>query len=331
MTEGAFFKKIKEHSLSGTYLLYGEEAYSRNMAVRQTKLLTQDAARELNVQVLREADFIAVKSACESLPFFDDIRVVVVEDSAADTDNSIAAHYTEFPPSTVLLILKSGGSFKKGTLYRELEKADRTVEFKIYEEADAVQFIGNRAQKFKIRIDRPVAVYLVRVIGTDLATLENSLLKLDAYVGHGNEVTREAVDTCVTPNPEYNIFKIIDCFIAGNLKQGLSQMQTELREGRLNPVGAISLIESRVRLMLSAKQMLHLKNTQAEILSALGGSSYGNKMVLQSAQKCSLEMLENTIHAFACADRTFKQGVTNDTDALLLAVYQSFSKENKNI
>ena len=327
MTEGSFFKAISERNLHGAYLLTGEEEYSKNKAVSLCRNLVQEGTRDLNVSLLRNADFSKVKADCESLPFFDEFRIVILEDSSSDTDNALVSFSAQIPGSTILLIKKKGTVRKDNALYKALSKEDRVISFEPYDEENALKFLGKRAKENGIPLSSDTGRHIIRLLGTDLAGLENALLKLDGYAGHGNPVSREAVDACITPNPEYSIFKIIDCFLSGNLKNGLSMLQTEFREGRQSVLPTVSLIESRVRLMLTAKQMLLKKIPQPEILSVLGGSSYGNKMVLQSAQKCSLKMLVTAVSAFADADRNFKQGICSDNDALLLAIYQSFLKE----
>ena len=71
-----FFKSIKTGSLKGAYALHGEEEFVKESALKSLTSSLDEATRDLNLQVEKaEADDII--SACETLPFFGERRVVV--------------------------------------------------------------------------------------------------------------------------------------------------------------------------------------------------------------------------------------------------------------
>ena len=65
-----FFKNIKNNSLSGAYLMHGEEEFIKDSALRALKDTLDEVSRELNLQTLETATADEIISACETLPFF---------------------------------------------------------------------------------------------------------------------------------------------------------------------------------------------------------------------------------------------------------------------
>ncbi len=325
MDENAFFKAIREGALRGAYLLHGEEDYSKERAVRQCMALAGEAAREMNVQQMKAPAADAVIAACETLPFFDRLRIIVVQELSAEEEARLAPYAKKTPESALLLVVRRGLALKTGALFKALEPEGRVVEFPRCDQGRAVAFLAKRAGEFGALLDRPTAVHLADVAGLDMAALENALLKLAAYVGPGRPITREAIAACITPSPEYSVFQILECLVAGNLRQGLAMLQSELRSGGQSSLQVASFLEGRAKQMLAARQMLARRLPEQQIIRALGGSPYAAKKTVAAARRCAMERLETAVVAFAGVDAQLKQGLLREDDALLLAIYRSFS------
>lgn len=112
MDEIAFFKAIQAGSLSGAYLLHGDEEYSKERALRQCECLVSDAAQDMNLQRLKAPSADAVIAAAETLPFFDRLRVVVVTEMTADEETRLAPYAAKAPDSTLLLLVRRGAAAK---------------------------------------------------------------------------------------------------------------------------------------------------------------------------------------------------------------------------
>lgn len=320
----AFFKAIREGSLSGMYLLHGEEEYSKEQGVRQCMALASDVAREMNVQQMKAPSAAAVIDACELLPFFDRIRIVIVHDMTAEEEAALVPYAPRVPETALLLLVRRGTAAKTGALCQALQKLDRVVEFPRCDQGRAVSFVLKRAKESDAVLDRPTAVHLVDVAGVDMASLENAVRKLAAYA-YNRAITREDIARCITPSPEYSIFQILEALLAGNLKRGLTMLQSELRDGGQVPLQVASFLANRTKQMLTVKQMLAAHRSEAEITRTLGGKPYAAQKTIAAAKRCRTEQLKTAVVAFAEVDAKLKQGILRDDDALLVAIYRAFS------
>ena len=324
-----FFEAIRQSAaavtpaLSGAYLLHGEEEYSKEQAVRQAMALAADAARALNTQRLSRPVCADVQAACETLPFFDRCRIVVVQELAAEEDAALAAYAPTVPATTILLVVQRGAARAASPLFKALAAQDRVVEFPRCDEARAAAFLKKRAAARGVSLS-PVATHrLIEMVGLDMAALESALYRVADYVGAGQPVTETALSACITPNAEYRVFDLLARLLAGNRREGLAMLQGMLKSGE-SALGLASFLEGRVKQMLSARLMLAAGMAEPAVVKALGGNPYAAKKTVQAARKCSEDWLRRAVQAFAAVDAQLKQGLLRDTDALLLAVLEVF-------
>ncbi len=344
MTDIQFFDKIKKRDLHGLYLLVGAEEYSKEKAIVQCKAIVSDATRDFNIATLDAPSARDVFECAQMLPFFDTVRVITVNNISTEEMNALSEHMELIPDSSIVLLRKGEikeskdkdnsenkekeNKNKSPSAYQKLKKMDRVVEFHLYDATRARMFVDRCAKKFELKLSAPVKSFLINFVGTDLATLENSLLMLDAFVRHGNEITRESVTKCITPSPEYKTYRIFDDFLNGNLRSGISAIQTELSERRQSVPSLVGYFHSRLRTMMIAKQMMLRGSPEKDLIELLNPKypSLARKQIA-TLKKIRLEKLERIMQNFINIDILIRRNGYPDTSALLDAIYNSFSEE----
>ena len=117
---------------------------------------------------------------------------------------------------------------------------------------------------------------------------------------------------------------MLNALLAGNKKTAMRMLTEAIKDGKENPLRVASFLEGRLKQMLIAKELLEDKRPRPEILKTLGGSPKAAEMTIKNAQKFPLDRLKNAVAAFARINADMKQGLMNESDALLLAIYKSF-------
>ena len=196
--------------VGGAYYFCGDDPYSLNKGVQAVVGRTDPGLREMNTTFLKTPVPSDIQAAAETLPFFDALRVVVVQEFDADTANALEGYVKTVPDTTALLFVRPGKPPKSNPLYQAIEALGRTVCFNPLNSEDVRKFLQKRAKENGIPLDGLAATRLVQFLGADLGALENALLQAGAYVGFGNRVTAQAVEVCVKPSTEYEVFKIMD-------------------------------------------------------------------------------------------------------------------------
>lgn len=322
-SDSKLFEGIRKGALSGAYFFHGAEEFTKERAIRLIKEKLAPAVADMNWQVLTNPAARDVMDACETLPFFDERRIVIVRELSAEAGGDLAEYTGRVPDTALLIIYQRGEARRDGALYKLLEKQGRAVDFAPYDEDMALSFLRKRAEFHGFLLERSGARRLIAFLGTDLAQLENGLLKAGSYVEPGSPVTAAAVDGCITPNVEYKVFSLLDLLVSGKRQAGLAMLAAMLQSGE-SAMGLSAFLEGRVKQMLTGKELLAAGLSEAAAVKRLGGSPYAAKMTLKNARRCSLDQLRRAVVAFGKVDLAQKQGRMQDADALLLAVLETF-------
>ncbi|MPM83359.1 putative protein YqeN [bioreactor metagenome] len=310
--------------IGGAYYFCGEDPYSLNKGVRAILERTNPDLRDMNTQTLKSPLASEIQNAAETLPFFDELRVVVVTEFDADTANALADYATHVPESTALVFVRPGKAPASNPLYKALLALDRAVSFDPLSPEQAQAFLQKRAKEHGIPLDSAAANRMIQYLGVDLGALENTLQQLGAYVGFGNRVTISAVETCVSPSSEYKVFSVMDQLWAGNKKQGIRELAALIGDPAESAMGLATLFERNVRTVLNAKQLQLGGKNEAEISAALGVAPFVAQKASKNAKKRSLEQLVKMLEDFIAIEWKQKQGLAKAEEALLLACQNNF-------
>lgn len=316
MDETEFYRLTRDKALCGAYLLYGQEELTRHEAVARVTALTDAGYRDLNVESLEQPSWAALWDAACRLPFFDALRVVVVK---SFRDEDVLPHMDKLLslPEGVVVLLQRAGELRKDAAVRKAF-ADRAVEFAALTEDRGVSLLSREAALLGVNVDRQTARALCEMAGLDANALKNEFSKAAGYVGRGGTVTRQTLEKVVTPTPEYDIFRMLNAFLSGNKKMGLSLLYGMLSEGQ-SALGLASFLSNRMKQLHLARRLLDEGKRAPEIKQRLGGSPYAAERTIDSAKKRDAAAFARCVAAFAQVDASLKSGELDETTALLCA------------
>jgi len=310
--------------LGGAYYFCGEDPYSLNKGIRAVIDRTNPELREMNTTYLKSPLPAEIQAAAETLPFFDELRVVVVEDFDADTANALEEYVKTVPQTTALVFVRPGKAPSANPLYKAIHALNRAVSFNPLDANQLQAFLIKRAKENGIPLDGMAAARLVQFLGADLGALENTLLMVGAYVGFGSRVTLQAVEACVRPSTEYEVFKIMDPLWAGNKREGIRILATLLNDPAESAMGLATLCERNVRQVINVKQLLVQGKSESQIAQILGMKAYPAQKAVASAKKRSYAQLVKMLEDFIAVDWKQKQGLAKAGEALLLTCQENF-------
>jgi len=328
MTEKELYDRTNARTLSGAYLLEGAEELTKQQAIDRVTALLDPGFLDLNLKKQKEPDVSAVLDAAHAVPVFDALCVTIFTDfddaalyEGLETRKALDAL---FASSDAITLFVRRGSAKETDFVRLFKEKGRVVSFEPFSEDRAREMCMRLCAKRGVRLDRPEAFQLVDMVGTDAYRLQNEISKLCDYVGSGGTVTRDVLKKVVTPSVEYEIFPMLNALLAGNKKTAVRMLTEAMKSGQENPLRVATFLEGRLKQMLIAKELMEEKRPRPEILKTLGGSPKAAEMTLRNAQKFPLSRLKAAVAAFARINADMKQGLINESDALILAIYRSF-------
>lgn len=261
-------ERIKSGSLSGCYLFYGDEEYTKNYYYEQ--LCSSSGDKSLNVKSIYGKEFTLKDfiDACDTyaIETFDmfaeeseesedenKLRVVrLVEPDLSVLSAKDADYFIEFledlpEGATVVFWFYAGNSpdFSK-SIYQKLPENVLTVNFPKEPDSSAVliTWVLRHFSRAKLNVDRNVAVYLCSSVGNDMTTLKNEIDKCVDYLRFENRDTLkiEDVDFICTKSSEAQIFDITNAAFKGNFQTAAKALKV-LENNREKPqiiMGAIA-------------------------------------------------------------------------------------------
>ena len=320
-----FFKNIKSNTLSGAYLMHGEEEFIKDSALKALKDTLDEVSRELNLQTLENPTADEIISACETLPFFAERRMVICRSIPTDSEGKkIAEYLPSMPQSTLLVFFIRGKARETAALAKAVKAHGTVVEFKECSQQDAIKWVMQQQKRLNVTITDAAARHIVNLAGTDMSALNNELTKAAGYVGPGNELTRVAISKCVTRSLEVRIFDMQDYFLAGKAQDGLRAYRTMLSEGE-SPFGIAAFMENRFKAILTARTYID-KGLNRDRVLALTGNSYPAKKAYEAALKYSRTEIIDIVRRFANVGYLQVSGQQADTASLEMALIRSMPK-----
>ena len=310
--------------VGGVYYFCGEDPYSLNKGVRAVIERTNPDLRDMNTTVLRAPQPAEIQAAAETMPFFDELRVVVVQEFDADTANALEGYSKSVPQTTALLFVRPGKPPLTNPLYKAVAALGRVVSFDPLTGTQLNAFLQKRAKDNGIVLDESAANRMIAFLGSDLGALENTLLMLGAYAGFGSRVTLKAVEACVRPPSEAKVFGIMDDLWSGKKKDGMRALLELVNDPSESAMGLATLFSRNVRNVLAVKQCQLGGKTEAQTAQLLGMKPYPVQKAAASAKKRSYEQLVKMLDAFIAVEWKQKQGLAKAEDSLILACQEHF-------
>ena len=141
---------IKTGQFQNVYLLYGEEAYLKRQYKEKLLKAMVTQGDTMNFSAYEGKDIVQGEliDLAETLPFFAERRVILVEDSGffKNSAEELAAYIPEVAESTCFIFVESEVD-KRNKLYKQVKKSGRIVCFERQNDEILMRWVGGRLKK----------------------------------------------------------------------------------------------------------------------------------------------------------------------------------------
>jgi DNA polymerase III subunit delta len=211
--------------LRPVYLVAGDEVFLASQVVAALKVAAcKGGVTGLNEDAFQagEGDVDRVLAAAATLPMMAKRRFVLVrgierwepkagakEGKATDKEPlDKLLDYAKAPsPSTVLVL--AGALDKRRKLYTQAKSDGFLVVCEPLARADLPVFIERRVSERGCKISHSVSDLLAELTGPELAPVADAIERLCLYAGDGNEITEDAVSTCIVRLRTASVWELV--------------------------------------------------------------------------------------------------------------------------
>lgn len=312
---------IKSGNFHNIYLLYGEEDYLKRMYRDNLKKAVLKDSDEMNYNYYEgnSIDIKEVRNISDTLPFFSDYRIVVIENSGLFKSSNDFADYLPIMPDSTIILFVEKEIDKRNKLYKYVNKNGITVEMNQMNAHDTKSFVGMILKQNNKIIKEKTAEYLLQHIENSMSNIKNELDKLIAYTYGREEITIEDIDEICSVQITGRIFQMIDAVADSNANQTI-QLYHDLLQLRENPMSILYLLTRHFNILLQVKSLNNA--SKSVIASKVGVPSFAAGKYMNQAKRFNTDSLKEMLDKCIETEYRFKRGMIGDQIGVELLLIQ---------
>ena len=240
---------IKNNSVKGLYLLFGDEKYDIERYIEKIKKTFSNLELGINFFVLDKTNIETLSDAIDSVSFFGLEKLIIVKNTGLKVNKELLENISN--PELAIVFVEDSVD-KRTAEYKFLSKNAVCTECTKLNAKDAAFYIVRTLNSYKIKVKDSVAEYMVNVCTEDKQILINEFKKIVAYLESGSELTKEVIDTICTKTLDAKIFDLTDLVMAKKKKAALKVLEDMLAQKTY--IGIISgMMYKQIKQMYSIK------------------------------------------------------------------------------
>ena len=257
----------------------------------------------------KETETAEVREIADTLPFFSDYRIVIIEDSGLfKSANDLSDYLPNMPSSTIMLFVEKEID-KRNKLYKYVNKEGIAVEMKQMSASDTKQFIGLRLKENNKQIKESTVEYFLQQIDNSMINIINELDKLISYTEGRSEITMGDIDAVCCVQVTGRIFQMID-YAAMGKKNDTLKLYSDLLELRESPMSILYLLTRQFNILLQIKDIAD--EPKGEIASKLSIPPFTVGKYISQAKRFEKSRLKSMLNECIETEYSFKRGIISD-------------------
>lgn len=272
---------------------------------------------------MAETPYAEVEMDLESLPFFADDKVVLV-DGLVDVTTAKKSYlddhslkqletYLNKPLETTRLVIFAPGKLdNKRRLVKLLKRDALVIEAGEIKEAEFRTYFQKEAHKAGLHFEAGVFEQLLIKSNFDFSQMVKNLAFLQDYKQQGL-ITEQDIAEAIPKTLADNIFELTQLLLRGQI-DAVRDLVRDLRLQGQDEIKLIAVMLNQFRLLLQVKILAGQKRTEPQILAELGDITgrrphpYQIKKALVDSRPLSLTFLQTCLQELILADYKIKTG-----------------------
>lgn len=321
---------IKTGNYKQVYLFWGEETYLKQQYKQKLLSALNPEGDTMNFSRY-EGKGIQVREVidlCETMPFFAEYRVILVENSGffKNKCEELADYMKELPDYVRLLFVESEVD-KRSRMYKAVKNCGRIVEFARQDEKSLMRWAAGILGREGRKITQRDMELLLTKTGTDMGNLRMELEKLITYTMGRDVVTAKDIEDVCTTQTANKIFDMVRFVTERNQKRAL-ELYYDLLTLREPPMRILFLLAKQFRQLLLTKKLTAEGSSGQELSSRLGVPSFVVRNLSSCARAYTVEELEGAVKDFVDAEEAVKTGQLGDVLSVELLIVKYSTARN---
>lgn len=311
---------IRNGQFQSVYLLCGEEAYLKKQYKDKLKRAMADPDDSMNFSAY-EGKGINPKEVidlAETLPFFADRRVILIENSGffKNSCEELAEYMPQIPETTHFIFVEDEID-KRSKLYKAVKNAGKIVEFTSQTEELLTRWVLTRIKKEGKNITGSVMQLFLNKVGNDMGNIDRELEKLLCYCMEKEVIEAADVEAVTTEQTTNKVFDMVNAIAEHNQRRALD-LYYDLLTLKEPPMRIMYLISRQFQILLNIKDMSGKGFDNAAMAKNAGIPPFAVRRNLSQAKGFTMQQLKQAIRDGVDYEEAVKTGRMNDQMAVEL-------------
>ncbi|WP_044957519.1 DNA polymerase III subunit delta [Butyrivibrio sp. LC3010] len=319
---------IKTGNIRPCYLIYGDEVYLRKQNRDKLKKALLGSGDAMNLQSyegnnLNPGEIIDM---AETLPFFAERRVIVIEDSGFFKNGCPElAEYLKNPSETTAFLFVESEVDRRKDMYKAVSKIGLDINCETPDEQMLYKWITGKFKSENMVISTRTIAYFINRVGTDMSNMIHEMDKLVSYCLGRNEVTEKDIDAVCANWLTSRIFEMTDAIVMKNQAKAM-EIYYELLALKTAPEQILALVLRQFNQLLQTKEMAELGMNKKDVASKISVHSFVAEKLLGWARSYSMKDLKEAIDMCLSSDEAVKTGRLDRFISIEMIIVKSTSR-----
>ena len=316
---------IKNQTFRTAYLLYGEEAYLKNQYKDKLKAALWQEGDTMNAAFYqgRSTNPKELIDLAETMPFFADHRLILVEDSGFFKSGAEdLAEYMEHIPQTTTFVFSETDVDKRSRMYKALKNNGRIVEFAAQNQELLTRWLLGRLRRENKNITKAAMQEFFDRVGLDMGTLDREMEKLICYCLDRDVIELADVEAVCPQAVTNRIFDMVGAIVECRRKDAL-EMYYDLLALKEPPLRILFLITRQYNILMQLKDLKRKGMNNPAMAKAAGIPPFAVSRSLGQASRLSVGSIEHILSYSVEMEDAVKTGQMNEQIAVELVIIEA--------
>lgn len=316
---------IKSGQYKKVYLLYGEESFLKQSYKKKLKeAVAGDDTMNYNYFEGKGLDVNELISLSDTMPFFSDKRLIIIENSGFfKTSSEALADYLPMIPDTTCIVFVEDAVDKRNRLFKKVKELGHAAEMKRQDSAQLARWAGTiLAQNGRKITGSSMNLFLERT-GDDMENIRMELEKLISYTMGSDVVTTEDMEAVTTVQVTNKIFDMVNAIVTRKTRLAMD-LYEDLLTLKEPPMRILFLIARQFNQLLLVKEMTAKGTDRGTIASKLKIPPFVAGKVSAQAGAFTREQILSYVKGCVEAEEAVKTGKMNDRMAVELLITRKY-------
>lgn len=316
---------IKNQTFQRAYLLYGGEAYLKKQYKDKLAHALRTEGDTMNAAFFqgKETNPKELIDLAETMPFFVDHRLIMVEDSGFFKSGAeeLAEYLSQVPDTTTFVFVETDVD-KRSKMYKALKNHGKIVEFVAQSQELLTRWLLGRLKRENKNITKAAMQEFFDRVGMDMGTLDREMEKLICYCMDRDVIELSDVEAVCPQAVTNKIFDMVSAITECRRREAL-EMYYDLLALREPPMRILFLITRQYNILLQLKDLKRKGTNNSAMAKAVGIPPFAVSRSLGQASRLSAGSIEHILRYSVEMEEAVKTGQMNERIAVELVIMEA--------